>query len=123
MRLRHARHQGDGADSVRASLSGSPLGSWLVPLVAGVVLALLVSVDVALTMAPALALVAVLLTGRRPGEALIDRWRTQPSRSPARRAPLRCGLPELSLVVRPVGGRFAAALAMRPPPRTACCVA
>jgi hypothetical protein len=68
----------------------------------------------ALTMAPALLLLALLTCGLRPGEALIDRLRAQ-ARPPARRAASH-PRPRLALVVRPAGRLLASALAMRPPP-------
>ena len=78
--------------------------------------ALVASPGLALTMAPALLLLALLAGGVRPGEALIerlrDRHRTTPLPRPAARAPR----PRLALVVRPTAGPVASALAMRPPP-------
>ena len=78
--------------------------------------ALVASPGVALTMAPALLLLALLAGGVRPGEALIerlrDRHRTTPLPRPAAHAPR----PRLALNVRPTAGPVASALAMRPPP-------
>lgn len=92
---------------------------WLLPLAGLVALAFLVSGEVAATLAPALMMAAVLLSGRMPEEALIDRWR-RPTRR--RRDHLRAVHRHpvaLPILVRPVGGAFAAALAMRPPPHGA----
>jgi hypothetical protein len=78
--------------------------------------ALVASPGLALTMAPALLLLALLAGGVRPGEALLerlrDRHRTTPLPRPAARAPR----PRLALAARPTAGPVASALAMRPPP-------
>jgi hypothetical protein len=71
-------------------------------------------VGLALTMAPALLLLAALANGFRPGEALIERL-AERSRSAAPRA-TSAPRPRLALVVRPTGRLLACALAMRPPP-------
>ena len=68
----------------------------------------------ALTMAPALMLLAALANGFRPGEALIARL-TDRRRNTAQRA-TSAPRPRLALVVRPAGRQLASALAMRPPP-------
>jgi hypothetical protein len=68
----------------------------------------------ALTMAPALILLAALACGFRPGEALIVRL-TERGRRAAPRA-TSMPRPRLALVVRPAGRLLASALAMRPPP-------
>ena len=68
----------------------------------------------ALTMAPALLMLALFAGGVRPGEALIERLRER--RAPGRRP--RAGAvvwPRLELVVRPAR-QFASVLAARPPP-------
>ena len=69
----------------------------------------------ALSMAPALLLLALFTGGFRPGEALIERLRARfaPSRPPRAVSAPR---PRLALVVRPAGRLLASALAMRPPP-------
>jgi hypothetical protein len=78
-------------------------------------LAALAQPGLALTMAPAVILLALLTGGVRPGERLIERLQ-------ARRMPLRLARakdhprPRLALVVRPAGRLIASALAMRPPP-------
>jgi hypothetical protein len=71
-------------------------------------------VGLALTMAPALLLLAALANGFRPGEALIERLaeRSRTAKPRATSAPR----PRLALVVRPAGRQLASALAMRPPP-------
>jgi|GEM_PF-5860822 hypothetical protein len=77
--------------------------------------ALVAAPELALTMTPALLLLALLAGGVRPGEALIERLRdrrTTPLPRPAARAPR----PRLALIVRPPAGPVASALAMRPPP-------
>lgn len=92
---------------------------WLLPVAGLLALALLISGEVAATMAPALAMAAVLLSGRMPGEALIDRWRRLPGRRRRHPKPACSRALTLPIVVRAVGGAFAAALAMRPPPHAA----
>jgi hypothetical protein len=78
--------------------------------------ALVASPGVALTMAPALLLLALLAGGVRPGEALIERLRDRRRiPAPPRRA-VSMPRPRLALVVRPAAGPAASALAMRPPP-------
>jgi hypothetical protein len=79
--------------------------------------ALVASVGLALTMAPALLLLALLAGGVRPGEALIERLRGR-RRSAAPRRPRAASTrrPRLALVARPAAGPVASALAMRPPP-------
>ena len=75
----------------------------------------LVEPGLALSMAPALLLLALLTGGFRPGEALIERLRARfdsPRPPRASSAPR----PRLALVVRPTGRLLASALAMRPPP-------
>jgi len=72
-------------------------------------------VGLALTMAPALLLLAALANGFRPGEALIERL-TDRSRAATRRRATSMPRPRLALVVRPAGRLLACALAMRPPP-------
>jgi len=71
-------------------------------------------VGLALTMAPALLLLAALANGFRPGEALIERLSGR-ARTVAPRA-TSAPRPRLALVVRPAGRLLASALAMRPPP-------
>jgi len=76
--------------------------------------AALVDPGLALTMAPALLLLALLVTGFRPGEKLIARLHGH-----ARRAIRRATShprPRLALVVRLVGRLLASGLAVRPPP-------
>jgi len=74
----------------------------------------LVDPGLALTMAPALLLLALLTGGVRPGEALITRLRDRAhTRAPRAISHPR---PRLALVVRPAGRQLASALAMRPPP-------
>ena len=71
----------------------------------------------ALTMAPALLMLALFAGGVRPGEALIERLRER--RAPARRPrAVAVVWPRLKLVVRPAR-QFASALAVRPPPALA----
>lgn len=77
--------------------------------------ALVVSPGVALTMAPALLLLALLAGGVRPGEALIERLRDRRRTATPRRA-ASMPRPRLALIVRPTAGPVASALAMRPPP-------
>ena len=80
-----------------------------------VVLAGLKEPGLALTMAPAMLMLALFAGGVRPGEALIERIR---SRRAAVRPPraVSAPRPRLELVVRPAGRPIASALAMRPPP-------
>jgi hypothetical protein len=68
----------------------------------------------ALTMAPALILLAALASGFRPGEALIERLseRRRPAALRATSAPR----PRLAFVVSPAGRLLAGTLAIRPPP-------
>ena len=75
----------------------------------------LVEPGFALSMAPALLLLALITGGFRPGEALIERLRARfaASRPPRASSAAR---PRLALVVRPTGRLLASALAMRPPP-------
>ncbi|MDA0183074.1 hypothetical protein OJ997_22385 [Solirubrobacter phytolaccae] len=78
--------------------------------------ALVASPGLALTMAPALLLLALLAGGFRPGEALIERLRDR--RRPAVALPRAVSMPRprLALIARPTAGPAASALAMRPPP-------
>ncbi len=69
----------------------------------------------ALTMAPALLMLALFAGGVRPGEALIERLRAG-SVTPAPARAVSAQRPRLALVVRPAGRMIASALAMRPPP-------
>jgi len=69
----------------------------------------------ALSMAPALLLLALFTGGFRPGEALIERLRARLEAAPHPRA-ASAPRPRLALVVRPTGRLIASALAMRPPP-------
>jgi hypothetical protein len=80
-----------------------------------VALAGLAEPGLALTLAPALALLAMFSFGFRPGEALIERLRARFSPPRGRRA-ASTPRPRLALVVRPTGRLLACALAMRPPP-------
>jgi hypothetical protein len=68
----------------------------------------------ALTMAPALLLLAALASGLRPGEALIERLseRRRPAAPRATSAPR----PRLAFVAHPAGRLLASSLAIRPPP-------
>lgn len=78
--------------------------------------ALVASPALALTMAPALLLLALIAGGVRPGEALLERLRDRRrSAAPPRRA-VSTPRPRLALVARPTAGPVASALAMRPPP-------
>ena len=70
----------------------------------------------ALTMAPALLLLALLTGGVRPGEALIDAPARPRVANAGRHARTSRPRPRLALVVRPAGRQLASALAMRPPP-------
>lgn len=78
--------------------------------------ALVASPGLALTMAPALLLLALLAGGFRPGEALIERLRDRHREVPLPRPAMRARTPRLALIVRPTAGPVACALAMRPPP-------
>jgi hypothetical protein len=78
--------------------------------------ALVASAGLALTMAPALLLLALLAGGVRPGEALIERLRDRRRSAPPRPRAVSMPRPRLALVARPTGGPVASALAMRPPP-------
>jgi hypothetical protein len=69
----------------------------------------------ALTMAPALLLLALFAGGVRPGEALIERLQARRAVARPPRA-VSAPRPRLALVVRPAGRLIASALAMRPPP-------
>lgn len=69
----------------------------------------------ALTMAPALLMLALFAGGVRPGEALIERLRSRRA-TPRRARAVSAPRPRLALVVRPAGRLLASALAMRPPP-------
>jgi len=78
--------------------------------------AVVASPGLALTLAPALLLLALLAGGLRPGEALIERLRDRRRETPLPRPAVRIPRPRLAHVVRPTGGPLASALAMRPPP-------
>jgi len=78
--------------------------------------ALVASPGLALTMAPALLLLALLAGGVRPGEALIERLRDRRRATVRRLRAVSMPRPRLALVVRPTAGPVASALAMRPPP-------
>lgn len=78
--------------------------------------ALVASAGLALTMAPALLLLALLAGGVRPGEALIERLRDRRRSAPPRPRAVSMPRPRLALVARPTAGPVASALAMRPPP-------
>ena len=80
-----------------------------------VALAGLAEPGLALTMAPALLMLALFAGGVRPGEALIERLRARRV-TPRRPRAVSASLPRLALVVRPAGRLIASALAMRPPP-------
>ena len=80
-----------------------------------VALAGLAEPGLALTMAPALLMLALFAGGVRPGEALIERLRTRRA-TPRRPRAVSALRPRLALVVRPAGRLIASALAMRPPP-------
>jgi hypothetical protein len=80
-----------------------------------VALGAVVEPGLALTMAPALILLALLTGGVRPGEALIERLRERRTGLAVARARSATS-PRLALVVRPAGRLIASALAMRPPP-------
>ena len=67
-----------------------------------------------LALTPALALLALLASGIRPGEALIARLHAR--RGLRRLRPASARRPRLALIVRRAGRRLACALAMRPPP-------
>jgi len=84
-----------------------------------VVLAILgLGVGVALTLAPAFALLVLLSHGIAPGERLIARLRRHVvGRRP--RAAATLAARRLRIVVRRAGRLIAAALAIRPPPRLA----
>jgi len=69
----------------------------------------------ALTMAPALLMLALFAGGVRPGEAFIERLRAR-GETPRRPHAVSAPRPRLALVVRPAGVALASALAMRPPP-------
>jgi hypothetical protein len=85
-------------------------------LLALIVLAAAIASPLALLMlAPALVLVAVLLSGRAPGENLLVRWATRRKRRP--RAARIIERQYAAVFVRRVGRLIADALAMRPPPR------
>ena len=78
--------------------------------------ALVASPGLALTMAPALLLLALLAGGVRPGEALIERLRDRRRATVRRLRAVSMPRPRLALVARPTAGPVASALAMRPPP-------
>jgi len=79
--------------------------------------ALVASAGLALTMAPALLLLALLAGGVRPGEALIERLRDRRRATvPPRPRAVSMPRPRLALIARPTAGPVASALAMRPPP-------
>ena len=84
----------------------------------GVVGAGIADPGLALSLAPALLLLALLARGIRPGERLIDRWRERFSVRKHARA-VSMPRPRLAVVVRPAGRLLASALAMRPPPHLA----
>jgi hypothetical protein len=84
-------------------------------MVALVALAGLHEPGLALTMAPAVLMLALFAGGVRPGEALIERLRTR-RKAPRRQRAVSATRPRLALVVRPAGRAIASALAMRPPP-------
>lgn len=82
-----------------------------------VALAGLAEPGLALSLGPAVLMLALFAVGVRPGEALIERLLER--RAGARhRRPVSAARPRLALVVRPAGRQIASALAMRPPPAT-----
>jgi hypothetical protein len=83
-------------------------GMFLVVVAAG-----LAEPGLALTMAPALLLLALFASGVRPGEALIGRLLERRLATPRATSAPR---PRLALVVRPAGRLLASAQAIRPPP-------
>mgnify|MGYP003553308362 CR=1 FL=1 len=87
----------------------------VVLLLAGLALAAL-SVTVALIAAPAFVFFFVLSLGFFPGEELIVKARKLGTRRGERSRSVSLPVPALPLVTRPVGLKFAFALAVRPPP-------
>jgi hypothetical protein len=69
----------------------------------------------ALTMAPAVLMLALFTGGVRPGEALIERLRAG-RLTPAPARAVSAPRPRLAVVVRPAGLLLASGLATRPPP-------
>jgi hypothetical protein len=95
-----------------------PVSLLLHAAVAAVVLLAVFGGAVALTLAPAVALLVLLAHGIAPGERLIERLRRRfVGRRP--RAAVSLVARRLRLVVRRAGRLIAAALAMRPPPAAA----
>lgn len=80
-----------------------------------------IGASVALMLAPAILLLLLLAAGIRPGEELIERLRERFTR-PRVRGTANAPRPALPLVLRRVGRRMAAALAVRPPPVLAASV-
>src|SRR3954454_7486384 len=70
----------------------------------------------ALTMAPALLLLALFAGGVRPGEALIERLRDRRAADAARVRAVSAPRPRLVLLARRAGRLIASGLAVRPPP-------
>jgi len=79
-----------------------------------VVAAALASPLALLMLAPALVLVAILLSGRAPGERLLLRWATRRKRRP--RAARTIERQYTAVFIRRVGRLIGCALAIRPPP-------
>jgi hypothetical protein len=86
-----------------------------VGLIALATLAGIADPGLAMTLAPAVLLLATFACGVRPGEALIERLRERRV-APRHVRATSTRVPQLALVVRPVGRLIASALAMRPPP-------
>jgi hypothetical protein len=99
----------------RSSSRGSLL---LHAAVAAIVLLAVFGLGVALTLAPAVAMLVLLVHGIAPGERLIERLQRRFT-PPRPRAAVSLGARRLRLVVRRAGRPIAAALAIRPPPAAA----
>lgn len=84
-------------------------------MLAAVVLLAVFGAVVALTLAPAVAMLVLLVHGIAPGERLIERLRRRYARRRPRAVLSPC-VPRRPIVVRRAGRLIAAALAMRPPP-------
>jgi hypothetical protein len=87
----------------------------LVGLIVLVAVAGIADHGLALTLAPAILLLAMFAGGVRPGEKLLERLHERRTAPRTVRA-TSVRIPQLALVLRPVGRLIASALAMRPPP-------
>lgn len=100
------------SDSFASRRSSAKLAAWLV-LIALLVVGAAIDLQLTLTMAPALLMLALFAAGVHPGERLLQRFVEGRGQLARAASSVR---PRLAMVIRPVGCDLASALAMRPPP-------